>query len=540
MEAKTEINTFVNDFINKKEFEANEYYDQVLKCSENYIIELKIHFKLDIDINEYMDKIKKTMKILQEPLVHIRKTPVNSASKTKVKLKSILEKYGFDITKIYNSGFYKWFIPSNISLGIVYCLLINELRKCKVNPRGLTTVCKLFNNSHHAIRLVNDYIRNSIEEEWGINISEFRWDNEKFKERIYNSWRKTGRMDLQMVYELFKILNFDFKEFVSKVIKFNSDLPTGSFLTNLKTHRFSYARYIKIQDNIKELRDEKRITAKQYREAINYIKEVLNFVGKTLKHLQFYHFKYNERNIKQIKDETLQKKLLGFMKRIMGNKYPLRLFDKNINSQGIRSSEFVLKGIKKENVATKTITEELINPLIDDNKIKLKDDESIMKILQEISKRAIEEHTKEFTTTVGHDPIQIKSMMEMMEIIAMEVPIWHEGIKGENITGHIDLLGVKDDTVIVIEYKPDIIQVYKGITQVCIYAYLISEILEINVDKFKCIIYSPALALSLTPKVINDVIEFVHALNLKRESKITLKYKPNDFETELTRISKFR
>ncbi len=114
----------------------------------------------------------------------------------------------------------------------------------------------------------------------------------------------------------------------------------------------------------------------------------------------------------------------------------------------------------------------------------------------------------------------------------MELPIWYKKI----ITGHIDLVGIKNGKIIIIEYKPKEADVYKRITQVCIYAYMISKTLKIDIDKIKCIIYSPNLALSFTSNITEDIIKFVHTINSKRQSKLKLKEKTNDFEIELHRI----
>ena len=172
--------------------------------------------------------------------------------------------------------------------------------------------------------------------------------------------------------------------------------------------------------------------------------------------------------------------------------------------------------------------------MISSNKIKLKDDAGIIDSIQEIAKETIKLYSQKFGIKAGHDPILTQSLLTTLYIIGTEVSIWY----GE-ITGHIDLLGIRDDKLIIIEYKPSISQVYKGLSQVCTYAYMISKTLGIELDKIECIIYSPDLALYFNPEILEDIIEFIHGQNTKRQTRLTLRYNQNDLETELLRIIKF-
>ena len=114
----------------------------------------------------------------------------------------------------------------------------------------------------------------------------------------------------------------------------------------------------------------------------------------------------------------------------------------------------------------------------------------------------------------------------------METPVWYR-----KITGHIDLLGELNDNLVVIEYKPKEAELYKGLIQACIYAYIVSKMLRIDMKKINCLIFTPKIALTFESTILNDIVEFIQFQNSKRESRLTLKNnKPYDIEDELLKL----
>lgn len=124
--------------------------------------------------------------------------------------------------------------------------------------------------------------------------------------------------------------------------------------------------------------------------------------------------------------------------------------------------------------------------------------------------------------------------MKQINMISVETPVWHR-----EITGHIDLLGERDDTLFVIEYKPKEAELYKGIVQACIYAFFLSKLLQISKEKIKCLIFTPKIAFTFDLTILNDIIEFIQIQNSKREKPLTLKNnKPYDIEKNLLNLLK--
>ena len=281
------------------------------------------------------------------------------------------------------------------------------------------------------------------------------------------------------------------------------------------------------------------ISKEQYKQAKTQIKKVIieklkpynpttnrSIKNKILKHGSlFYRFKFVKGNIYRIRDTTVKKKIQHFIEKIMNNQYPLELF----NNQGIRCSDFYIEGTRNERITINSIKEQLINPLLKRNRISVNC--QIIKELHKITQKVISTYK-----TTSHEVVLTHLLMEMKQInmISVETPVWHR-----EITGHIDLLGERDDTLFVIEYKPKEAELYKGIVQACIYAFFLSKLLQISKEKIKCLIFTPKIAFTFDLTILNDIIEFIQIQNSKREKPLTLKNnKPYDIEKNLLNLLK--
>lgn len=529
-----------------EDFNVNEYYLKILEYSENYIIKLKEHYKLGIDNQECIVKIKQILKAMERPF-KVEYNARNIQSDKKKSLRNIMMKHGFDIKRIYNQGLFRnWFYPEKVAILLVFYSLVNEIRENDLNlPKGLGYVSKLFGYTEYQLQMIRSYLKFVIEKIFEKRVGNFQYTNESFKNKLLEIMKKTSRIDIEMTLELFKMFDFGFKEFVEEVVRFKTKAKTSKFLSHLKDNHFCKERYDMIKGNLKKLKDSERISYFKYIEAINIVDQVSDTISKEIKHQLWYIFRYNQKKIRDI-NLDIQEKLIKFMERIETSDYPLDLFIHAVNpdqdiEKRVRGSNFFLKGFRKEHLRTKTIKKELIETLIKENKIKLSS--NIAERLQEIARETIKE-------TSGHEPIQVKAMLKMEEVFAVEIPIWYNKVKGKEVTGHIDFLGIENNKLIIIEYKPDNTQVIKSIAQVIVYAYLLSKTLEIDIDKIECINFSPDLIYSFKPEIIKDIISFIDKQNSKRENNLrcdknSLKYteiytETYDFKRELTRISKFK
>ena len=339
-------------------FDPSRYFNEVITCCQDYLKAFKRHFKLDISLEDTIVKIKDALFFLRDNPIVVLNNYYTTSSRNLREIKRILERDGLDIVKIYNKGFYDYFLPQNQALCMVYFLLINRIKLGEIKPKNLSSICNLFRLSNYKVDLLKSYLKVSIQKHWDIILHGFRYTNAIFKERLTRLSKEVNRLDIMMVLKLFDILNLDFRIFVERVLIINYKSDASNLIKKLEEHDFSYIRYLKIRNNIKDLRSENRITDAQCKQGVDLITKIITKIskirGKDLRHNSLqYRFKYNEGNISRIGDSDLRGKLLNFMENIMNNNYPLALFNKKDNP--IRSSKFYLEGNRREPIYTKII-----------------------------------------------------------------------------------------------------------------------------------------------------------------------------------------
>lgn len=113
--------------------------------------------------------------------------------------------------------------------------------------------------------------------------------------------------------------------------------------------------------------------------------------------------------------------------------------------------------------------------------------------------------------------------------IAIETPIWKE-IKEDSsyFTGHIDLIMVKGDSLIICDYKKDIYEIYKSIPQIAAYGIMVKERIKsscnLNEIKVKCLIFSSQTAIEFDPEIIKtEIKEFICLWGRKKNKPMVIK-----------------
>ncbi len=114
----------------------------------------------------------------------------------------------------------------------------------------------------------------------------------------------------------------------------------------------------------------------------------------------------------------------------------------------------------------------------------------------------------------GHEPILKNILIKDKNSIAIEVPIWNEE-KNRIITGHIDLIQIENDTIKVIDYKPEG-KFLLSIPQVAMYGLLLKS--KLNLKKLKCISFNKEAAWEYNPDILlTDVRNYLisHRINVR-------------------------
>ena len=225
-----------------------------------------------------------------------------------------------------------------------------------------------------------------------------------------------------------------------------------------------------------------------------------NIIKKNMFHQRCqYTFKWVKYRHTAIHDD--QSRILHqYLTKIAKSQYPKEHFNNN-NVQ--RISQFRLNRLKRGKVA------EIGKTLIREGHIT--ETLSIHK-LTKIAKHLFAEHVNAQKRKPSHDDIQTRILEEDQHAIAMEVPVWGEPpVTPEVVTGHIDLLRIIDDTLYVVDYKPEN-RFMPSVPQVAFYGLLLQK--NLNLKEIKCASFSNTKIWEFQPDILNTIQEILLEHNI--------------------------
>lgn len=213
-----------------------------------------------------------------------------------------------------------------------------------------------------------------------------------------------------------------------------------------------------------------------------------------------YSFNWNLKNHKNKLNQRISnredfKRLGTYLKRIYQGTIPNNLFNtRNV----IRVSQFRIKGLKNgfiRSFSKKLIQEEKIKKLNANSKLP-KFVQNVFEIYRQ----------NQINKNPGHEPILKNILIKDEDSIAIEVPIWNTKTK-RIITGHIDLIQIEDNTIKIIDYKPEG-NFLMSLPQVASYGLLIKEL--IKVEKLNCISFNKNVAWEYNPEILlSDIKKYL-------------------------------
>lgn len=213
-----------------------------------------------------------------------------------------------------------------------------------------------------------------------------------------------------------------------------------------------------------------------------------------------YSFNWNKIHHKQKYYKlTTNKEELNRLKNHFKNVYQGLIPNYLFNSREFpRASRFKIKGIKSAFIGS------FSKKLLRSGKIQYHDSNSK---LPRYAQNVFDIYkVNKFMNIPGHEPILKNILIKDKDAIAIEVPIWNEE-KNKEITGHIDLVQIKNDVVKVIDYKPEG-NFLLSLPQVAMYGLLVKS--KFYLKKVKCISFNKQGAWEYDPTILKlDVKEYL-------------------------------
>ncbi|MHA1871681.1 MAG: hypothetical protein ACTSU2_10030 [Promethearchaeota archaeon] len=195
--------------------------------------------------------------------------------------------------------------------------------------------------------------------------------------------------------------------------------------------------------------------------------------------------------------------LWRYLNKIHQKKFPVELF---LDESMPRISTFKIKKLKRgivPAIGQELITKGLIKEFSLKNKDKTQESHEFMEFLKNMPN-----YKKYVEKNPGHDKILNYIIRNDRYAIAKEVPVWYD--TPEKITGHIDLIRIKNNQLYVLDYKPEG-RFMHSLPQVAYYGLVLKK--QLNLDKVICSTfnlisiweYDPLETLTETTKVLKNL-----------------------------------
>ena len=222
-----------------------------------------------------------------------------------------------------------------------------------------------------------------------------------------------------------------------------------------------------------------------------------------------YSFHYHKERLDKLNQiNENYNKIKRYFTEIYNGKIPNEEFNKRKTP---RISNFKIKGIKKAFLMS------FEKKLIRSEKIKKYDSNFLLStyvedVYNNYRKSKIEKKP-------GHDPILKNILIKDKHAIAIEIPIWRR-IQNNYITGHIDLIQAREDSIKIIDYKPEGHFLY-SLPQVASYGLIFKSIFSFN--KITCVSFNKKEAWEYKPEILlKEIKDYLipHRINLNWEKYI--------------------
>ncbi len=508
------LKIFLNKFF---KFDEDNYRKKVRQYLNQFIIKLENweydNNNISNEISEWL--INNNFILLQELIKSLSQTIINNA----MNLYSKIIENGFKI--IYIPLQIRYFYPQYMALSLLYYTFKSDSKlEILASPTffiiifGNTDKYKQYINSINRPKARNNRLLSYIRKITG-HLSKQHYQREDFIQLLKKNLEKHYHLETEFFLNLYLLTILTPNEFGEKLGIYGTS-SLGGILSIVKNQTTisepQVFRSIKLF--IKNF-----IQISHQSEFLIWINNIEDLNQKDFNHQGVnYRFQWNQKRLQTIMNLELRRIIYSFITSIWENEFPQDIF---LSKTNFRASNFNFRGSKIQPIHTNMI----LNYFQD--KLKLYDQtHSLSEYVVEVVKRF---HKKRFGKKPDHNPVLQHTLLECKEAIATEIPVWME-IPNSNqfYVGHIDLLLIYDNSIIIADFKQSKAKILKNIPQLMTYAFLLKHQLSlignVNTLNIKCIGYTKNIAFEFNPfDIKGDVLNFINQHSILKE-KLLPKY----------------
>ncbi len=424
--------------------------------------------------------------------------------------------HGFEIHYIARNNQLYYYFPQTMALSLIfYCSRRNETLQKIINGEFFKVLIdsdpslRFFKVSYRYITEKENRLYPFIKEEIGRYKGQV-YSKNSFKKRLTAELKRFYHLETDFLLKLYTMTDLSPFEFGNKL-----NIHSGRGVTSVLQIVDNKSKFTEPRTfyNIKKF-ILKNLTPEDQKKSLFWLNNLRNLRYKDFRHGSItYSFKWVMKRHSTLKNSSLYRVLFKLWKGI----YPREIFTDPKNT---RASNLKFHGIAEEPMKTTRI-EHYFSEFLDFH-------DSNHYLCQHV--RSVFNHYK--INRIGkypdHPPILNYILSEEKKALAIEIPVWKEitaSANSEFFIGHIDLLLVESDTLVIADYKPKLRKIYKSLPQITVYALFLRDRLKDysknSSVKIKCVGFTRDQAIEWNPdKIVPKIIEFVEKENKLRKSNL--------------------
>jgi len=511
-----------NDFIRKIfELDMTLYRAKVKTCLDAYIFKIKLWF-----IHSFPNKVqlKNIVTLLSQKFL-----------KESLELFDRAIENGFQINYFAKTNKLYYYFPQTMALSLIFYTSRSDKTLQEIlNVKFFEAVFKsdpsllYFKRSFRYITEKENRLYPFIKEEIGRYKGQV-YSKDSFKKKLTHELKRFYHLETDFLLKLYNKTNLSPFEFGKKL-----NIHSGRGVTSILQVVENKSKFTEPKTflNIRKFII-RYLEPKEQKKALIWLKNIRNLRYNDFRHGSItYSFKWIRTRFTKFLNNSLYRYLFKLWK---GN-YPRHIF---VDPNNTRASNLKFHGTKEEHVKTDVIEQYFYNflEIHDSNYYLCRHARSVFSHYK-INK--IGKHP-------DHPPILNYILSEEKKALAIEIPVWKESNNlgnTEYFIGHIDLLLVEGNSLIIADYKPKLREIYKSLPQITVYAIFLRDRLE-NYSKnpnikIKCVGFAKDKAIEWNPETIfPKIIEFVEKENYLRKNNLLTASRKNkkDLLKELRKLN---
>ncbi|MFW9875255.1 MAG: hypothetical protein ACFFG0_19280 [Candidatus Thorarchaeota archaeon] len=423
---------------------------------------------------------------------------------------------GFEINYMAGNGQIYYYFPQTMALSLIYySSRSHDILQKLLNKEFFKTLihrdCSLrfFKRSSRYITEKENRLYAFIKDKIGRYKGQV-YSKDPFKKQLTTELKRFYHLETDFLLKLYNMTDLSPFEFGNEL-----NIHGGKGVTSIFHIVENKSKFTEPQtfQNIKKFIT-KHLNSEDQKKSLLWLNNLRNLRYKDFKHGSItYSFKW----IKDRYSTYINRSLYHFLFKLWKGNYPREIFTDPYNT---RASNLKFHGTTGEPLKTTQIEHYFSNFLeIHDSNHYLC--EYVRNVFNHYRINKIGKHP-------DHPPILNHILSEERRALAIEIPVWKEITSSgapKFFIGHIDLLLIEDDTLVIADYKPDLRKIYKSLPQITLYAVFLRDRLRIcnkNADiKINCVGFTKDQAIEWNPNIIFPrIIDFVKEENRIRKSNL--------------------